>query len=144
MLASAGVVIATPASADVHTPACSLQDLVNVRVAQLHPNVPFEVGVTRPDAFAITTRGKVVVSRETPCDSILVTSIVNHEYVHTLQYAKYPRNHIPKEYDAEGVADCGSRMLGSEILPYIHNAPCSDVQLTEVRDLLKLRTNVSS
>jgi hypothetical protein len=139
MLATAGVVISTPASADVHlSPACSLDQLVHDRVAQLGTDTPWSIGVTPADRLGDARRSGVVVSRETPCDRVLVTSIVNHEWVHTQQFKKYSKNHIPRGYDLEGVADCGSRLLGSVVTPYIGDAPCTDAQLTEARDLIKL------
>jgi hypothetical protein len=139
MLASAGVVIANPASADVrvHTPVCSLDAIVQTTVAQLHSPVPFIVTTTRKDAYGVAKRDRVLVSRETPCDYDLVTSVVRHEYMHVLQYRV---NAFPDDF--EQIADCGSRMLGSKVTPYIGKNECSDVQMTQVRDLLKLSAHV--
>lgn len=146
MLASAGVVIATPASASDHTPApCSLEQVVKARVAQLPATVPFRIGDT-PNAMALTYDDEVVVSRETPCDIDLITSIVNHEWVHTKQYQVFGTHYAMKKvYGAKGVekiADCGSLLLGSRDTPYIDQyGPCTDDELMVARDLIALPAN---
>jgi len=137
MLASTGVVISTPASAQVHPTLCSLDAIVQARVVQLRPSVPFVVTTTREDAYGVAKRDRVEVSRETPCDYDLVISVVNHEYMHTLQYQSHK-----KFADFEKVADCGSRLLGSRVTPYLGDDACSDVEMMEARNLLTLYSSM--
>jgi hypothetical protein len=143
MLASAGVVIANPASADTsvkHT--CDVASIVNSRVADLGTDRPWTIGDT-PGALALTYSDEVVVSHETSCNYDLVISIVNHEWVHTKQYVRYhTRSAIVKALGVVGterIADCGSQLLGSKMTPYLdETGPCTDTELMEARYLIEL------
>lgn len=151
MLASAGVVIATPASASDHVPApCSLERIVNARLDELGRNVPWTIGTSKSGTFAVTYDDEVIVSRETPCDQDLVVSIVNHEWVHTKQYQVYhTSNEVRKAFgghdEVEKIADCGSQLLGSKYTPYIdQQGPCTTQELSVARNLIELPARIAS
>ncbi|MCG3750485.1 MULTISPECIES: hypothetical protein [Amycolatopsis] len=61
---------------------------------------------------------QVRISPRVPCSHMI--DVINHEWVHTRQYAKYGDRTMQAYGDVlEPVADCGSRLLGSAYTPYL-------------------------
>jgi hypothetical protein len=145
-LATVGVVIVTPASAEVGDSSGScpavIEQVVHTRAAELGSRLPWTI-VTDPGGYGHATRKGIEVSRETPCDYDLVISVVNHEFMHELQFRMYKPGVMKQDW-MERVADCGSRMLGSKVTPYIGDEVCSDADATVARNLIELTTHVAS
>jgi hypothetical protein len=133
MLASAGVVIASPASADVHTMTCNLDQIVQSRAADL--GVHAEVGAMREDGWGTAMADGIIVSRETPCERDLVVSIVNHEFMHVIQYSM-PNWDEKYAGRFEIVADCASKLIGSTRTPYVDGKGCSSKNLMLAKELV--------
>jgi hypothetical protein len=84
----------------------------------------------------------ITVSETAPCDAMV--TIVNHEWMHTQQEREYP-GRAGRAYGAafEFVADCGSMLLGSPMMPYVERRQretgqvgCTDDELASARWLL--------
>lgn len=86
--------------------------------------------------------GRVTISPDAPCE--LVADITRHEWLHVLQRRAYgpPRDHYGHQHHVERIADCGSRLLGSEFTPYLDTendaylGECSDADMDEARVLI--------
>lgn len=77
------------------------------------------------------------ISPRVPCTYMV--DVVNHEWMHTRQYAKYGTRAIEAYGDGlEPIADCGSRLLGSTYTPYLdrRGTGCLDYELASARSLL--------
>lgn len=148
MLASAGVVIMTPAAdATPHAPATCptvVEKIMNDRVAELGTDVPWHA-IDMTDALGVTSRSRgVEVSRETPCDRGLILSVINHEWMHTRQYKIHKAGTMTRVW-MEKVADCGSQLLGSTHTPYLDQwGPCTTQDLTDARNLIELPAHIDS
>ncbi|WP_284746468.1 hypothetical protein [Amycolatopsis sp. RTGN1] len=63
-------------------PSCDRAALVDARLGRF--GVEWRVGPTRPDAWGVARPDEgVMVSEVVPCNPDLITSIVNHEWMHT-------------------------------------------------------------
>lgn len=80
---------------------------------------------------------QVRISPKVPCGYML--DVINYEWIHTRQYAKYGNRTIQAYGDGlEPVADCGSRLLGSTYTPYLglRGSGCTEYERASARSLL--------
>jgi hypothetical protein len=86
----------------------------------------------------------VIISDKVTCD--LMTTVVNHEWLHVQQAHTYP-GHVDEAYggraEVELIADCGSMLLGSRYTPYITrhrqntgDRGCTDYELASAQSLI--------
>lgn len=87
---------------------------------------------------------QVRVSPTVPCG--YMRDVVNHEWMHTRQFAKYGVRTIRAYGDElEPVADCGSQLLGSTYTPYLklRGYGCTAYELASARSLLRFSATMS-
>lgn len=85
---------------------------------------------------------RVRISPTVPCGYMV--DVINHEWIHTRQYAKYGKRTIQAYGDGlEPIADCGSRLLGSAYTPYLglRGTGCTEYELDSARSLLNSALN---
>lgn len=144
LLAAAGLL--TPAQADAPAPAACVPATELARtVADLgaEPSVfRIEPIKHRDDPWGKATRGRVQISPDVPCKSI--GDVARHEWMHVLQWRAYGpvKAAYGTQANVERIADCGSRMLGSDYTPYLdaehgsYVGPCSDADVTHATALI--------
>jgi len=146
----ATLLVGTAPARAAAAPACDRAALIASRLDELgRDGFAWRLGTTPPGSWGWASAGRgVTVSETVPCDSDLIVSIVNHEWMHTQQYRAYPERSLrARVYGKaiETVADCGSMLLGSTVTPYLDErardtcravAGCTPFELGAARRLL--------
>jgi hypothetical protein len=104
-------------------PSCDLAGRVAERLAELGETgkSTWTIDPVSNDTYLgmVPAADTVRLSPSIPCDKIF--DVVNHEWMHLLQEREYP-GRVQRAYGGyeqfELVADCGSKILGSDYTPY--------------------------
>lgn len=133
-----GVVSAPSAAQVVST--CDPQVVMNHRLAEIGTGgYTWSIGLINLNVAGHVDRKTrtVKIIPQVSCD--LMTTVVNHEWMHVQQYLV--TDSLTHTYgtigQAERVADCGSAMMGSTLMPYLdETGPCTTEEFKEARKLI--------
>lgn len=147
-IALAGLLVASPSAAvpgpvDPAYAGCDKAAAMNARVAELGETgkSSWKLAATPQGLGGFVDNGdQVTISTGIPCE--LIRTVVNHEWVHVLQWREYGERAYAaygSSEEVEMIADCGGQLLGNVFMPYfeIFGHSCTSYETDAARRLIE-------